>query len=58
MLCAELEKTAVTKGVVKKSMSKGSDIATPSVFALLVDVTITTELDPEAGLIVKNDKNG
>lgn len=58
MLCAELEKTAVTKGVVKKSMSKGSDIATPSVFALMVDVTITTELDPEAGLIVKNDKNG
>jgi hypothetical protein len=58
MLCSDLEKHGITKGVIKKSLSKGSDITTPSVFALVVDVTTTTELDPEAGVVVKNDNNG
>ena len=48
MLCSELQKEKITTGIIKKSLSKGSDITTPSVFALVVDCTIATELDPEA----------
>ena len=48
MLCSELQKEKITTGIIKKSLSKGSDITTPSVFALVIDCTIATELDPEA----------
>jgi len=48
MLCSELQKEKITTGIIKKSLSKGSDITTPSVFALVIDCTVATELDPEA----------
>jgi len=48
MLCDELKNMRVLKGLPKKSMSKGSDITTPSVVALMIDCSLATELDPEA----------
>lgn len=47
MLIDDLKKNNISKGLVKKSMSKGSDISTPSVAALLIDCTVATELDPD-----------
>ena len=47
MLCEDLQKNKITTGVLKKSLSKGSDIATPSVFALVIDCSVATDLDPE-----------
>jgi hypothetical protein len=57
MICADLQKAKVIKGIVKKSMSKGSDMNTPSVFALMFDCTVATDLDPEVETIT-NDDNG
>jgi hypothetical protein len=34
-------------GVVKKAMSRGSDMTTPSVSALVIDCRKATALDPE-----------
>lgn len=48
MLCAELKKMGVMKALTKKSLSKGSDITTPSVTALMLDCSLAAELDPEA----------
>lgn len=45
-----LIKTGVSIGLVKKSMSKGSDIATPAVAALVIDCAKATELDIETYL--------
>ena len=57
MLCEDLQKNKITTGVLKKSLSKGSDIATPSVFALVIDCSVATDLDPEVEPI-KHDDNG
>jgi hypothetical protein len=57
MMCAELQKAKIIKGVVKKSMSKGSDMTTPSVFALMIDCAVATDLDPEVE-VTTNDDNG
>ena len=57
MLCSDLQKNNITKGVIKKSMSKGSDMTTPSVFALMIDCSVATELDPEVET-TKHDANG
>jgi len=48
ILCEDLKKMKVVKGILKKSLSKGSDITTPSVAALMIDCTLAVELDPEA----------
>jgi hypothetical protein len=56
MLCDELKKMKVLKGLPKKSMSKGSDISSPSVVALMIDCGLATELDPE-GDVTKNEDN-
>lgn len=57
MLCADLQKDNITKGVVKKSMSKGSDMNTPSVFALMIDCAVATDLDPEVETTKHDDNN-
>lgn len=57
MICADLQKAKIIKGIVKKSMSKGSDMTTPSVFALMIDCAVATDLDPEVETIT-NDDNG
>lgn len=57
MLCEELKRMKVVKGLIKKSMSKGSDISTPSVVALMVDCTVATELDPDAEVFMTNENN-
>lgn len=56
MMCAELKKMGVLKALTKKSLSKGSDITTPSVTALMLDCTLAAELDPEADQ-VKDENN-
>jgi hypothetical protein len=38
-------------------MSKGSDMTTPSVFALMIDCAVATDLDPEVE-VTTNDDNG
>jgi len=58
MLCEDLQKNKITTGVIKKSLSKGADIATPSVFALVIDCTIAKELDPEVETPINHDNNG
>jgi len=58
MLIAELKKLNLSKSIVKKSMSKGSDITTPSVDALVIDCAVATELDPENEGKVLNENNG
>jgi hypothetical protein len=55
MVCADLQKAKIIKGIVKKSMSKGSDMTTPSVFALMIDCTVATDLDPEVETITHDD---
>ena len=57
MLCEDLQKNKITTGVLKKSLSKGSDITTPSVFALVIDCSVATDLDPEVDTI-KHVDNG
>jgi hypothetical protein len=57
MLCEDLQKNRITTGVIKKSLSKGSDITTPSVFSLVIDCSVATELDPEVE-ITTDDNNG
>jgi hypothetical protein len=57
MLCEDLQKNKITTGVLKKSLSKGSDITTPSVFALVIDCSVATDLDPEVEP-TKHDDNG
>lgn len=58
MLTDELKRMKVLKGTLKKSMSKGSDISTPPVMALMIDCSLATELDPEAEAPVKDADNG
>ena len=58
MLLDDLKKSKVVKGVVKKSMSKGSDISTPPVAALLIDCAVATELDPEVDIPATDGNNG
>jgi hypothetical protein len=58
MLCEDLQKNKITTGVIKKSLSKGADIATPSVFALVIDCTVAKELDPEVETPINHDNNG
>ena len=55
MVCADLQKAKIIKGIVKKSMSKGSDMTTPSVFALMIDCAVATDLDPEVETITHDD---
>ena len=57
MLCEELRKLKVMKSLVKKSMSKGSDINTPSVVALMLDTTSASELDPEVEAKAPHENN-
>lgn len=57
MLSDELKKMGVMKGLLKKSMSKGSDISTPSVVALMLDCSVATELDPEVEIETQKDEN-
>jgi len=57
MLCEELKKLKVMKGLIKKSMSKGSDINTPSVVALMIDTSLATELDPEVEAKAPHENN-
>jgi hypothetical protein len=45
----------ISPGVIKKSLSKGSDITSPSVGALVVDCTVAAELDPESKQATPND---
>jgi hypothetical protein len=47
-LTFDLKTMKVMKGLVKKSLSKGSDITTPSVLAMMIDCSVAKELDPEA----------
>ena len=54
MLCDDLRKLNVLKGLPKKSMSKGSDITTPAVVALMIDCSLATELDPEVDATVEH----
>jgi hypothetical protein len=51
-LVDELTKMEACVGSIKKAMSRGSDISTPSVNALVIDCTKATALDPE-----EEDKN-
>ena len=55
MVCADLQKAKIIKGIIKKSMSKGSDMTTPSVFALMIDCAVATDLDPEVETITHDD---
>jgi hypothetical protein len=57
MLCEDLQKNKITTGVLKKSLSKGSDITTPSVFALVIDCSVATDLDLEVDT-ANHDDNG
>jgi len=46
-LVDDLNKMGASLGVIKKAMSRGSDMTTPSVSALVIDCTKATALDPE-----------
>jgi hypothetical protein len=46
-LVDDLNKLGASLGVVKKAMSRGSDMTTPSVSALVIDCAKATVLDPE-----------
>jgi hypothetical protein len=46
-LVEELNNMGACRGVVKKAMSRGSSMSTPSVSALAIDCAKATALDPE-----------
>ena len=46
-LVDELQRMGACVGVLKKAMSRGSSMSTPSVSALVIDCTKATALDPE-----------
>lgn len=46
-LVDELYKMGACQGTLKKAMSRGSDMSTPPVNALVIDCTKATTLDPE-----------
>lgn len=46
-LTEELTTMGASLGIIKKAMSRGSDISTPSVSALVIDCTKATSLDPD-----------
>lgn len=54
-LYEELRSQKITTGQVKKSMSKGSDITSPSVTAVVLDCSIAIELDVETRLSIRNE---
>lgn len=58
MLVDELKRMKVIKGIAKKSMSKGSDITTPSVVALMIDCAVAGDLDPEVESLTENENKG
>ena len=46
-LVEDLHRMGACLGTLKKAMSRGSDMSTPAVSALVVDCTKATALDPE-----------